>query len=69
MYTCVICVQDLTETLAVMNEILASPAVYLWGIGSCSLNHLRVVVQMAMDTKAISNYILYKPRGVFLFIT
>lgn len=63
MYTCVICVQDPTETLDVINEILASPAVCLWGIRSCSLNHVRVVVQMVMDTKAICNYIKAK-RGI-----
>lgn len=63
MYTCVICVQDPTETLDVINEISASPAVCLWGMRSCSLNHVRVVVQMVMDTKAISNYIKAK-RGI-----
>lgn len=63
MYMCVICVQDPTETLDVINEISASPAVCLWGIRSCSLNHVRVVVQMVMDTKAISNYIKAK-RGI-----
>lgn len=63
MYTCVICVQDPTETLDVIDEISASPAVCLWGIRSCSLNHVRVVVQMVMNTKAISNYIKAK-RGI-----
>lgn len=63
MYMCVICIQDPTETLDVIDEISASPAVCLWGIRSCSLNHVRVVVQMVMDTKAISNYIKAK-RGI-----
>lgn len=61
-YVCDLCTGP-AETLDVINEISASPAVCLWGIRSCSLNHVRVVVQMVMDTKAISNYIKAK-RGI-----
>lgn len=42
---------------AVMNGTLANPAVCLWGISVCSLNHLRAAAHMIMDITAISKHI------------
>lgn len=54
-----LCTRANSKPEAVMNETLVNPAVCLWGISSCSLNHLRVSAQMVMDTTDISHHIQY----------
>lgn len=54
-----LCTRANSKPEAVMNETLVNPAVCLWGISSCSLNHLRVAAQMVMDITDISYHIQY----------